>query len=144
MYRAKDYFKTLPIDKNSQYLKYFLNFYRGDILKYFPTIDIDVEGADMSFYILRNVMPAGLFVGNKFDDKTLLIEFDYVVPTFRDFKMGSYIFKDKKEMFIDKGFDSLITFTRNEAHEKYLLKMGFRRDESMCQKTNICYRYKLN
>lgn len=141
MYHSKDYFKTLPIDKNSEYLKNFLNYYKNDIIKYFPSIDIDIEMADISFYILRNVVPAGFFVGNKFDDHTLKIEFDYVVPTFRDFKMGSYIFKDKKEIFIDKGYTSLITFTNNEKHEKYLLKMGFVKDESLQDSTGFCYRY---
>ena len=81
MYSSKDYFKVLSIDKNSAYLKYFLDFYRNDIEQYFPTHDINVDESDLSFYILRNVVPAGFVVGNKQSDTILRIDFDYVVPT---------------------------------------------------------------
>ena len=143
MYHSKDYFKTLEIDKESQYLKNFLKFYKDDIAKFFPTNDIDFDNADVSFYILRNVVPAGIFVGNKYDEKTLRVDFDYVVPTFRDFKMGEYIYKDKRNLFIDKGYESLITYTNNQKHETYLKKMGFVKDETMCKLELFCYKYKL-
>ena len=130
MYRTNDYFNTLPIDKNSVYLKNFLEFYKADIAKFFNTNDIDVDKADVSFYILRNVMPAGLFVGNKIDDQTLRIDFDYVVPAFRDFQMGKYIFVNQKKIFTDKGYEKLLTYTDSEKHEKYLRKMGFNKVES--------------
>jgi len=143
MYHTKDYFKTLPIDKNSKYLKYFLRYYKDDISKFFPTHDIDVDGSDLSFYILRNVVPAGFFVGNKHDETTLRIDFDYVVPTYRDFKMGAYLYKDHKHLFTEKGFTSLITYTRNEKHEKYLMKMGFYKVQKMCSTDGLCYKYDL-
>lgn len=143
MYNSKDYFKTLEIDKKSQYLNYFLKFYKADINKFFPNDEIDFDNADVSFYILRNVVPAGIFVGNKHDEKTLRVDFDYVVPQYRDFKMGQYIYNDKKSLFIDKGYETLITYTNNEKHEKYLKKMGFVKDESLCDLNMLCYRYKL-
>ena len=143
MYNSKDYFKTLEIDQKSQYLKHFLKFYKDDIAKFFPTTEIDFENADVSFYILRNVVPAGIFVGNKLEDKILKVDFDYVVPTFRDFKMGEYIYKEKKNLFLDKGFESLVTYTNNEKHEKYLKRMGFYREDSLSTKDLICYKYDL-
>jgi len=143
MYNTKDYFRTLAIDKQSEYLKYFLKFYETDINKYFPTANIDVDNSDINFYILRNVMPAGFFVGNREKDDILRIDFDYVVPTYRDFKMGRYIFEDKKTIFLDKGFNSLITFTDNEKHEKYLKKMGFFRFSDMDRDEKNCYKIDL-
>lgn len=143
MYNTKDYFKTLAIDKKSEYLKYFLKFYEADINKYFPTANIDVDNSDVNFYILRNVVPAGFFVGNKVKDGVLRIDFDYVVPTYRDFKMGHYIFEDKKNIFLDKGFTSLITYTDNEKHEKYLKRMGFYRHDEMDNDNKVCYRIDL-
>ncbi|MCK4552256.1 MAG: YgjV family protein [Tenericutes bacterium] len=143
MYHSKDYFKTLEIDQKSQYLKYFLKFYKDDITKFFPSTEIDFENADISFYILRNIVPAGIFVGNKLEDKILEVDFDYVVPTFRDFKMGEYIYKEKKGLFLDKGFESLVTFTNNEKHEKYLKRMGFYREDTLSKKNLICYKYDL-
>jgi len=143
MYNTKDYFRTLAIDKKSEYLKYFLKFYENDVNKYFPNTNIDVDNSDINFYILRNVVPAGFFVGNREVDDILRIDFDYVVPTYRDFKMGHYIFKDKKDIFLNKGFKSLISFTDNEKHEKYLMKMGFYRFQEMDRNQKNCYRIDL-
>ncbi|MBI9009151.1 MAG: YgjV family protein [Tenericutes bacterium] len=125
MYKTSDYFKTLPIDKNSVYLDNFLDYYKEDIAKFFDTSTIEIDKSDISFYILRNVVPAGLFVGSKVNDNTLRIDFDYVVPIYRDFQMGEYIFKHNKEIFSKKGITSLITYTNSEKHENYLKKMGF-------------------
>ena len=111
MYKTSDYFKTLPIDKNSVYLKNFLEFYKNDISKFFDTSRVDVDNSDVSFYILRNVVPAGFFVGKKVNDNTLRIDFDYVVPIYRDFKMGEFIYKNNKQIFTDKGISNLITYT---------------------------------
>jgi hypothetical protein len=142
MYKTGDYFKTLPIDKNSVYLNNFLDFYKNDIAKFFDTSKVDVENSDVSFYILRNVVPAGLFVGTKVDENTLRIDFDYVVPIYRDFQMGEYIFKNNKDMFTEKGIESLITYTESEKHETYLKKMGFleipnEQNELKCYKFDI-------
>ncbi|XMB72239.1 hypothetical protein RJI07_09050 [Mycoplasmatota bacterium WC30] len=140
MYNTKDYFKTLPIDKNSVYLKHFLKFYKDDISNFFSTHEVDVDNSDISFYILRNVVPAGFFVANKYNENTLRIDFDYVIPTYRDSQIGKYIFKNKKDIFLSKGFNSLITFTESLKHEKYLKKMGFYKVEADSTEEKLCYR----
>lgn len=144
MYSSNDYFRLLSIDKHSEYLRNFLKFYQKDIIKYFPNHEVDIDNADISFYILRNVVPAGLFVANKYKDDILRIDFDYVVPRYRDFKMGKYIYNNKKQVFLDKGFHSLITFTMNEKHKKYLHKMGFYHYPELDVNNNECYRIDLN
>ncbi len=143
MYNTKDYFKTLPIDKDSVYLKHFLKFYKDDIEKFFSTHEIDVDNSDISFYILRNVVPAGFFVANKYNENTLRIDFDYVIPTYRDSQIGKYIFKNKKDIFLSKGYNNLITFTESEKHEKYLMKMGFNKVESESTETKFCYKIEI-
>ncbi len=143
MYSSKDYFKLLPIDKNSEYLRNFLKFYKTDVEKYFPTHEVNVDDSLISFYILRNVVPAGFFVANKYKDNILRIDFDYVVPTYRDFKIGEYIYKIKKQLFLDKGFNSLVTFTNNEKHKKYLHKMGFYHYKNLDQTDKECFKIDL-
>lgn len=142
MYKSNDYFKLLPIDKESVYLKNFVDFYRSDIEKYFTNFDVDVDHSEISFYILRNVVPAGFFVANKVNEDTLRIDFDYVVPSYRDFKMGVYIYKDQKHIFTEKGFHKLITYTNCDKHQKYLSKMGF--NEIFSNEKNMkCYQIEL-
>ncbi len=142
MYASKDFFRLLPIDQNSVYLKHFINYYQSDIARYVDPTNVDVDGSTISFYILRNVVPAGVFVANAVSDDTLRIDFDYVVPTYRDFKLGHYIFKDRNAIFKDKGYHHLITYTDNEKHERYLLKMGFEETTSN-QANRKCFKIDL-
>ena len=62
---------------------------------------------------------------NKYNDTTIEITFDYVVPQFRDFKIGSYVFSSQRGEFIDSNYEKYIVFTDNPDHIKYVLKMGF-------------------
>ncbi len=129
MYNTKDYFKILDFDIESKYFKNFLDFYQKDLFHFFSPYNVNIEKADLSFYILRNLRPAGIFIGNEVEKGTLKIELDYVVPEFRDFQMGSYLYHDKKDVFIEKGYNKLITYTNIPKHEKYLTKMGFQKTE---------------
>ena len=143
MYLAKDYFKLLPITGKTKYFEYFLNYYEKDIKTYTEKIDVDIENAEMSFYILRNIVPAGVFVCSKQDEKTLKVDLDYVVPAYRDFKIGKYIYNKRKEVFLEKGFTKLQTYTACPKHIKYLEKMGFQAKSDLSTPENTCYEINL-
>jgi hypothetical protein len=143
MNNTKAYFKILQIDKNSKYLDYFLLFHKNDLKNYFDVKEIDVDNADISFYILRDIVPAGVFVGSRFDETTLNIDLDYVSPPYRDLLIGKYVYSQQKDIFLNKGFKKLITFTKNLKHQKYLEKMGFSQEASLSQDDLICYKITL-
>lgn len=125
IYLSKDYFKLQPITNDSEYLNTFLKFYQEDINKFITLDKIYISGSDVKLYVLRNMTPAGLFSGNKYNEETLEIQLDYAVPQYRDFKMGSFVFDDNKEYFKSLGYSKFITFTEEKSHIKYLKKMGF-------------------
>jgi hypothetical protein len=125
MYSAKDYFKILPVEENSQYTEYFLKFYDAEIKKYFSKNDFKITDYNVGFYILRNMVPAGIFLASRQDEKTLLVALDFVIPEYRDFKIGKYLFDSKKELFLESGYSRLVSFSHNDKHAEYLLKMGF-------------------
>ncbi|MFW5888967.1 MAG: YgjV family protein [Bacillota bacterium] len=125
IYNSKSYFNILKIQKNNEYIEYFLDYNKEDMLKIYEDIQIDYQDAEYSFYILRNIMPVGLFIASKYDNNTLKVELDYVIPSYRDFKAGKYIYERNRDIFLDKGYTKLITFAENEKHKKYLVKMGF-------------------
>jgi hypothetical protein len=125
MYSAKDYFKILPVEENSKYTEYFLQFYDTDIKKYFSKNDFKITDYNVGFYILRNMVPAGIFLASRQDDKTLLVALDFVIPEYRDFKIGKYLFESKKDIFLESGYTRLVSYSHNDKHAQYLLKMGF-------------------
>lgn len=125
MYKSREYFKVLPIEQDSDYLHSFLDFYNEDITK-FNELDYEaIENATIKFYILRNMSPAGIFICQEYDSKTLTISLDYVIPQYRDFKIGNFVFETQQATFLAKGYHRFIVFTDNKAHINYVKKMGF-------------------
>ena len=129
IYRSKEYFKILPIEDDSQYFNYFLNFYQKGIEKYANISKINLQNSKVSFFILRNMVPAGVFLASEYDKSTLQIELDFVIPEYRDFKIGRYVFENRKDYFLDMGYSKFVSATANDEQIKYLLKMGFVKQE---------------
>ena len=131
MYRQKDFFRVLPIEENDEYLNVFLDFYGEDIKLFTDTSIEEVLSSKVKFYILRNMTPAGVFIADEFDKSMLEIKFDYVVPQFRDFKIGNFVFDSQREYFKSLGYESFVAKTDNKDHIDYVKKMGFVLDPNM-------------
>lgn len=125
MYQSNDYFKLLSVEGDSDYMKSFIDFYREDIAQFQNIKNLDLSGSDLKVFTLRNMNPAGILVGNKYGSDMLEISLDYAVPQYRDFKLGKYLFDEKKDFFTSKGYVALVAFASEEVHINYLEKMGF-------------------
>jgi len=122
---AKEYFNLLEVRKDSAYLKYFLNFYDHEIKKYIPNFVYDPTADLVVFFILRNMVPAGLFMGEIKDKETLLARLDFAIPGYRDFKVGKFFYDKNSKVFTSRGFHKIYTQPGNKTHESYLKRMGF-------------------
>ena len=136
MYMSKEYFRVLPIENDTDYLNGFLDFYKQDIGSYTDISKINFEKAVVKLYLLRNMNPAGIFICEEFNKKTLEITLDYVIPMYRDSKVGQFIFEGQKLYFLGKGYNRFIVFTKIPQHIKYLKRMGFVETKV---KTKLCY-----
>jgi hypothetical protein len=139
MANKKTFFKILKIDKQSKFLEHFLFLHKQDLTENFNMDEIDVDSSDLSFYILRDIVPAGVFVGTKIDDETLKINLDYVSPPYRDFSLGKYLYTQEKSLFLDKGYKKLITYTNNPKHINYLKKMNFSHNVKLDKDNLQCF-----
>lgn len=128
MMNEKDYFKLLEgIDHKSPYLSNFIEFYKEDIFKHFPNFDPDRLEKPEIVFILRNLVPAGVFIFCKKEkDKAIDIVLDYTIPAYRDMKNTSFLLFDKKEHFKELGFEKYITRSTVKEHTGYLKKMKFK------------------
>jgi hypothetical protein len=125
IYGSKESFELISLDPKTEYFSHFMKFYEKDMLKYFSKESLKIEEDIIGFYILRNVVPAGVFIAKELDKHTLDIKFDYAIVAYRDFKMGNFIFEDQKKFFVDKGYTKLTCHSKNKDHDNYLEKMGF-------------------
>ncbi len=129
MFLEKEFFKVLNIRGDNYYLKEFLNFYDKDIKKYFPDFKYEPVKNRYSFFILRNMNVAGIFMAREYSPGTLLITLDYAIPAYRDFKLGKYVFTVYYKHFLEDGYTRLICYSANKSHQRYLKKMGFEKKQ---------------
>lgn len=129
IYSSKEYFKVLEMPGEDRYLSIYLEFYKDEIKKYFPRFEF--KCGDINFYILRNMVTAGVFIARKIDSESLFVDLDFATPEYRDFKVGKYIYNDYKEYFLNMGIKTLYTYALNEEHYRYLTKMGFSQYEKL-------------
>lgn len=82
----------------------------------------------MAVFVLRDLVPAGLLLGQIRGD-VLEIDLDYVVPQYRDMKVGRFLFSDELEFFRRHGIREISSRADTEVHAGYLRRMGFVRAE---------------
>ena len=125
IYAKKEIFETLEVRADNKYLLRFLEFHNNEIQKFFPGFTYNPEINTISFFILRNTAVAGLFLAHREDNNILKVGLDYVVPEYRDFKNGRYIYLRLRRKFIDDGFDTVMATGKSVKYSKYLKKLGF-------------------
>mgnify|MGYP001066642328 CR=1 FL=1 len=124
MVLKKDYFSVTAVDKNSEYLEQFMSYFSIWIPDKMKDRTI-VERSTYRYFILRNMVPAGLFIVTGLQNHDMQIELDFVTPAFRDFKVAKYVYENIESFLYDEGYRRFITYTKNEKHIKYLTRMGF-------------------
>ena len=124
MWRQKDFFTFLEVLPKSKYMRAFVDFYKDDILEIIPTYTHNTEEDLLCFFILRNMMPAGLFVA-KVQGEEAHIQLDYVIPNYRDFQVARFIFEENAAFFLERGIRRFVSDGGSAIHRTYLEKMGF-------------------
>ena len=124
MWRQKDFFTFLEVLPKSKYMQAFVDFYKDDILEIIPTYTHNPDDDLLCFFILRNMMPAGLFVA-KIQGEEAHIQLDYVIPNYRDFQVARFIFEENAAFFLQRGIRRFVSDGGSPIHRTYLEKMGF-------------------
>ena len=125
IYSKKEVFEILEVRADNRYLLRFLQFHDHDIQKFFPGFVYKPEMKTISFFILRDMAVAGIFLAHREKDHCLVVALDFVLPEYRDFKNGRFIYLRLKQQFIKEGFRKVIAEGRSEQYGKYLKKLGF-------------------
>ena len=68
---------------------------------------------------------AGIFLAHRKEEDTLCVGLDYVLPEYRDFKNGRFIYGQLKSKFIVLGFKNAKAEVKSKKYSIYLKKLGF-------------------
>ena len=124
MWRQKDFFTFLEVSPNSEYLRAFVEFHEKDIAEIIPSYVHKSAEDLLSFFILRNMMPAGLFIVNVQGEEAH-VQLDYVIPNYRDFQVARFIFEENAAFFLERGIRRFVSEGGSPIHQTYLEKMEF-------------------
>ncbi len=129
IFGSSEYFKILNVNTGSEYLNEFLSFYSEQIKEFQPDFGESPVESDLNIFVLRDMVPAGVLIGNLNQNGVLDVKLDFVVPSYRDFKIGSFLFEQNKDYFKDNGIHEVVTKPGNSKHNRYLEEMGFQLDQ---------------
>jgi ribosomal protein S18 acetylase RimI-like enzyme len=135
MYRSKEQFKIISATKYSEYFQHFLSVNQKEIETQINLTEL--KKADTNFYMLRDNNIAGILSGTIQKDGVFTIMLDYVIPRYRDFKLGSYYYNTHPEFMKEKGIHTLKAISENDTHRFYLEKMGFEKQSEGDTQTYI-------
>jgi hypothetical protein len=137
IYSKKELFEILEINAESEYLVRFLKYHDSRIQKILPGFSYHPDKNTISFFILRNMSVAGLYLAHRENGNVLKVGLDYVLPEYKDFKNGKYVYFKLKNYFIEAGYSSVVAETKNIKYIRYLKKFGFRQDISGLYKKEL-------
>ena len=132
MFKKNEKFEIMPlIDQSHPYLNKFLKFYGNDIKKFFPELKFsDLKNAEC-YFVLRNLMPAGIFAYNFTSENEANIIIDYAVPDYRDFQNAKFLFKAEDDFFQAKNIKKITAKASIKKHSDYLKKIGFKLENNL-------------
>ncbi|MBN2047950.1 MAG: YgjV family protein [Anaerolineaceae bacterium] len=120
-----DYFKVLQVEPGGYYLRKFLDFYQAEINKFMPEFDGQIHLSASVYFILCNMVPAGLLITEE-RDGNLWITLDFAIPDYQDFKLGKFVYTHQAEIFNAEKYDQVFCAATTPTHQRYLKRMGFR------------------
>ena len=125
LYNKNEEFKIIQLPINSEYISSFIEHYKKEIKHYQPDFEFNINTLDTCVIILRNLNIAGVLLGITDEINVLTIKLDFVIPQYRDTKVGQHLFVLNKQYFKDKGFARIIATGKNKQHTQYLREVGF-------------------
>lgn len=115
-----------PIRADAPFLVDFLRFHLDDIRRFQPDFALPA-GDVLTLLLLRDGLPAGVFIGQQHGSE-LTVVLDYVVPAYRDSRLGRWLFGPGAGVFRSAGVTRIVSRPGSDVHRAYLERVGFVRE----------------
>ena len=122
-----EWFDVLHVAPTSAYLAYFCEFHSDDIRQFMPGYAYEPVDEQVAVFVLRNMIPAGVFIGVPGDGE-MEVRLDYVIPRYRDFKVGRYLYSASSGVFDHPSCKTVWATPGTSKHRTYLRRMGFSKE----------------
>lgn len=128
IYRKKESFDLAEFKGDEALPKKYLRFYKNDISDYFPSFREEQLDTNLNFVVTRDLAVANIFSARVSENGDALVDLNYTIQKFRDYKVGSFIFEKEKDFLNAKGISRIVyKQVSNENHLDFLKSNGFSR-----------------
>ena len=128
--RTSSWFDLLEVAYTAAYLRRFLTFHGDDIRRFAPHAPLEPQPDHVHLFVLRDMVPAGLVILEPRPDGSAWVHLDYAVPGYRDYRLGRYLYRDRREWLRGRGITLLLADPADGAHARYHRRMGYEADGS--------------
>ena len=98
--------------------------YGDEIAKFLPDFSFRTSDDLKVYFVLRNLVPAGLFIAHLKED-CMLVDIDFVIPGYRDLRIGKFVYAQDYGLLKSEGVRVVYSKPGTQKHQEYLRKMGF-------------------
>ncbi|MCC2614624.1 hypothetical protein LJ739_00015 [Aestuariibacter halophilus] len=123
---VEDNFAVLSVRRPSNYVDFFLDYHQKEINELFPRfLRRSHDQHREYFFLTEGTDVVGVVSGYRTADEGFIIDFDFVVPAYRDFRLGRFVIGEGREMVNKFHFAYLGAKADSVEHERYLQTLGF-------------------
>jgi hypothetical protein len=119
---------VIPLGADDAFVAHLVRLHAADITRFTPAFNWDTARADgWAFLILSRDEIVGIVIGHgdPDDPRVARIELDYVLPRYRDFTPGEFVYR-RSRLFTDRGYRRVVSPPGMVA--PYYPRLGFRRE----------------
>ena len=113
-------------DHDDPFVEHFLNYYRTDILKYFPKFDFKIEQEFLVAMVLSEMETVGLVIAEIKNAGTIRICLDYMVPKHRRTQLAKTFYNCELRCLGFLGYQNIYIEPQSRSHNAYLESLGFK------------------
>ena len=121
-----DAYTVLQVGGDDAYLSHVLAAHSRDINRFNPGF-APAENP-YAFLVQRGDRTVGVVLAHDAGEGRAQIDLDYVVPEYRDFTPGEFVYR-RSDVFTDRGFRQVLAPPRMRESASYLSRLGFRRED---------------
>lgn len=115
-------YQVLEVNADDAYLSHVLAQHDKDISQFNP--GFTATGSPYAFLVQHGDRTVGVVLAHDAGDGRAQIDLDYVVPKYRDFTPGEFVYR-RSDVFTRQGFRQVLAPPRMRDSSPYLTELGF-------------------
>jgi hypothetical protein len=123
---VENQFSILQVSRPSNYVDFFLEYHQQDINRLFPHfMKVSAAPARKYFFLTERTEVVGMLSGYEESVDTFIVDFDFVIPAYRDCKLGHFSIGHGQQLTKICGYAQIVATADSLEHENYLTTIGF-------------------